>query len=421
MSIVDASEDEIMDWNIKDDVRLREKHQFGEVFTPDFLITELLTHIPPSVWRNPDTKWLDPAAGDGRFGAMVYLKLFKTLSNVIPNIQQRKRHILENMLFMVELNPEHVKTLQYRFGKKNVISGDFIQPQQQQQQPQYTVILGNPPYQASRSATLYAGSQGKRTLWDKFIKHSLSLLEPNGYLAFLTPAGWRRPESPLYDLMTRQHTLRYLHVFGEKDGRDVFSVQTRFDLYVIQNKKMKSTETTTTTIVDEQGQTHYHFDVSTWPFLPNYAYDLIRSILISKTEKGIPVIFHSNEHDARKLLRNKTSKYRYPIVHTQTRRGLGILYADHSSTTRSLPKVILNFNRNLYPYNDFRGDYGLTQLSFGLPIQSQHEGDRLIQALECPAFQEIVRATKWSSFQTDYRMFKYFHKKRLLHLPSKMM
>jgi hypothetical protein len=410
MSIVDATEDEIMDWKLSTTVRTQEKHKFGEVFTPEFLIEELLTHIPPSVWRNPDSKWLDPAAGDGHFGAMVYLKLLTTLVDAIPNIQQRKRHILEKMLYMVELNPEHVRTLRHRFGKHNVIAGDFLQ--QQPQPAQFTVILGNPPYQASRSSTLYPGSQGKRTLWDKFVQHSLPMLETRGYLAFITPAGWRRPESPLYQLMTRQNTLRYLHVFGEKAGRDVFGVQTRFDLYVIQEGQR--TTGAATTIVDEQGQRHTHFDVSAWPFLPNYAYSLIRPILISKNEKGIPVIFHSSEHDARKLRRRKTAKYRYPIVHTQTRRGLGLLYADHSSTRRSVPKVILNFNRNLYPYNDFRGEYGLSQLSFGLPIHSEREGDDVMRALESPAFQEIVRATKWSSFQTDYRMFRYFSQNRLL-------
>jgi len=30
--------------------------------------------------------------------------------------------------------------------------------------------------------------------------------------------------------------------------------------------------------------------------------------------------------------------------------------------------------------------------------------------MDTPAFKEIIAATKWGAFQTDYRMFKYFKK-----------
>ena len=50
----------------------------------------------------------------------------------------------------------------------------------------------------------------------------------------------------------------------------------------------------------------------------------------------------------------------------------------------------------------------MSQLTFGLPIQSEEEGERIINIINSLNFKEIIKATKWTAFQTDYRMFNYF-------------
>ena len=47
------------------DVRVNEKREFGEVFTPINIVLETLKL--PSCWTNPNLKWLDPACGIGNF------------------------------------------------------------------------------------------------------------------------------------------------------------------------------------------------------------------------------------------------------------------------------------------------------------------------------------------------------------------
>lgn len=431
MSPEDMKVDNVLEWFDVDKMRDNEKDKWGEVFTPVRLIEELLEHIPAKVWTDPSLRWLDPAAGTGHFGGLIFLKLMQTLSPSMPDSRHRAHHILKNMLFMVELNPSNVAVLRRRFGASaNVFEGDFLQSRtlwflpDRHHHPPFDVIVGNPPYQSTNALHVYKGSQGRRTLWNRFVQQCLDplwLSRPSGYLAFITPAVWRRPESALYSLMTRENTLRFLHIYGEKDGRDIFGVQTRFDVYVIQTRKVVADGTTKSIIIDAENVEHRDLDISKWPFLPNAAFDEIRHLLVSKAPggRGIPVLFHSNTFDARRLHPNKTAKYRYPIVHNQTRRGLGILYADHMSAMSKAPKVVLNFNRSLYPYNDHRGEYGLSQLSFGLPLTaSTHEkrkaeGEALIRGLTSPTFQHIVRSTKWTSFQTDYRMFRYFDAKKI--------
>ena len=81
-----------------------EKKKFGEVFTPIPLIEEMLDKLPIEVWSNPSLKWLDPANGMGNFMIVIYFRLMKGLKDIIPDEGLLKKHILENMLYMSELN-----------------------------------------------------------------------------------------------------------------------------------------------------------------------------------------------------------------------------------------------------------------------------------------------------------------------------
>jgi len=50
----------------------------------------------------------------------------------------------------------------------------------------------------------------------------------------------------------------------------------------------------------------------------------------------------------------------------------------------------------------------MSQITFGIPITSKKQGDEIVKAINTDAFKEIIKATKWGAFQTDWRMFKYF-------------
>lgn len=413
--IGDLSEEEIREY-VQERSTMTNSHknkdEFGEVFTPLELIDEILDNIPGHVWKNPDARWLDPAAGMGNFPAIVYCRLMKSLEYKIPHVQERKTHILSKMLFLVELNSVNVRHIRKLFGStnQNIKHGDFLDPSTELA-GSFDVILGNPPFQMSKKGGKYKGSVGNRTLWNKFIEKALTspLLKANaGILAFLTPANWRRPEAPLYPLMTRENTLLFLHIYGKSAGLDKFGIQSRFDTYVIQKGQGSKK---TPTIIDEKGIKHTNIDPRKWPFLPNFAFDKIKKILvpisIHDKDKGIPILFSASRYDARKLSHRKTSKYHYPVVHNITRRGLGIRYAQDKNPEK-VGKVLLNFNERQYPYNDYLGQYGMSQLTFGIPIKSKKEGEDWIRTIDSPEFKEILEATKWGAFQTDYRMWRYF-------------
>jgi hypothetical protein len=275
----------------------------------------------------------------------------------------------------------------------------------------FDIIIGNPPWNKPKLG-LQTGSYGCRTLWDKFIIKSLDSLKSNGYLGFINPAGWRGlgQLNHLWDIMKHKQIV-YLHILGSKDGATYFNVGSRFDLYVLQN----TDNTQPTEIIDEIGETH-HFRLNDMPFLPNYAYEEIGRILTTN-EEGVDVIYdtayHATKHN-KNTNKTKTDDFKYPVVHSITRKGIGCWYSNTNDKGHfGIPKVILNFNGIQYSFrfqNDYEGRFGMSQLSFGLPISSKEEGDLILKAIQTPTFKKIIAGTKWATFQTDYRMFRYFKK-----------
>jgi hypothetical protein len=104
-----------------------------------------------------------------------------------------------------------------------------------------------------------------------------------------------------------------------------------------------------------------------------------------------------------------SNKFKYPVVHSINQDGLVFWYTDDKSKGHfGVSKVLLNFNERQYPVNDYEGKYGMSQITFGIPITSKKQGDDIVKAINTNAFKEIIKATKWSVFQTDWHMFKYF-------------
>ena len=131
------------------------------------------------------------------------------------------------------------------FGSKaNISNADFLKQQEKWKRDlktsSFDVIVGNPPFQTPKKGK-YSGSVGNRTLWDKFLDTIFheSLITKDGYLGIITPSNWRRPEHRLYKTLTRDNTLKYLHIYNKKAGLEKLGAQTRFDLYIVQEGTQK--------------------------------------------------------------------------------------------------------------------------------------------------------------------------------------
>ena len=67
-----------------------------------------------------------------------------------------------------------------------------------------------------------------------------------------------------------------------------------------------------------------------------------------------------------------------------------------------MKKVVLSFGEFQYPFNDYKGKYGMSQICFGLPISSKKEGDDICEAIKSdivssPYCATYIERTPWSS------------------------
>ena len=123
------------------------------------------------------------------------------------------------------------------------------------------------------------------------------------------------------------------------------------------------------------------------------------------------VLYSSSIYDTRRPYVNniKSETNNLPVVHNMTKKdGLGFVYSSEDKGHFGISKVILSFGRHQYPYNDWKGEYGMSQICYGLKIISKEEDDKIVEAINSVKFKEILKYTKWSTFQTDWRMFKFF-------------
>jgi hypothetical protein len=220
-----------------------EKKLLGEVFTPLDLVEKMLDTLnkEKEVWTNPDLKWLEPGSGIGNFSICVFYRLMEGLKPAIPDAAKRERHIIENMLYMAELNPANVHICKSVFKAKkngyklNIYEGDFLEldPEKEWGISEFDVIVGNPPYNSGGT-----GAMGK-SIYGDFIETSFMILKQNAYLLFIGPCLWRSISKGGKDiniLLTSKQIL-YLKLINLEDVQKLMGVQVKLDYFLIENKK----------------------------------------------------------------------------------------------------------------------------------------------------------------------------------------
>jgi site-specific DNA-methyltransferase (adenine-specific) len=134
-----------------------ERQDFGEVMTPITLVEEMLDTLPNEVWSNKDLKWFDPCNGVGTFPSIIVQRLMKGLKKVIPNKNKRYRHIIENMIYVCEIQSKNMFIFHCIFDRPNVFElntfyGSFLSDEFNEHMKnvwgveKFDIVIGNPPY-----------------------------------------------------------------------------------------------------------------------------------------------------------------------------------------------------------------------------------------------------------------------------------
>lgn len=212
----------------------------NQIFTPKRVVkmmVDMLEKVNPGLFKDYNTKFLDPYAKSGLYITEIVKRLYKGLAEQIPEPGNRIRWILENQVYAIApSNIIHniVKNYVYPDGleisTKNLVELDLsafwddalwqnriIDAFGGDEDMKFDVIIGNPPYQIEDEG--HGRSAGP--VFDAFVEQAMKM-NPS-YLSMIVPARWYSGGKGLNSfrrMMLSDKRIREIHDFP--DYRDVF-------------------------------------------------------------------------------------------------------------------------------------------------------------------------------------------------------
>ena len=395
-----------------------EKKNNAEIPTPVSLVDEMLDKIPVEFWTTPKTV-LEPCCGKGNFLLGIFDKFYDGLKEKYIDKRERCNVIITKCLYYADITEMNIfittEILKYHIRSYteqdkqdysfNSYTGDTLLMENHFKVVGFDAVIGNPPYNAS-------GATGTgNTIWQKFTTISLKKwLIPNGYLLFVHPSGWRKPDSQrgrylkMFDLMTKENQMLYLEIHGLKDGKRVFNCGTRYDWYLIEkNKKYKDTD-----ILDENNKKDV-IDLKCFEWLPNSNITEISGFLATDNSAKCKIMYNTPYHSALKkqMSHIQIDDFQFPCIHTTPKTEPRIMYSKVNNKGHfGVSKVIFGDSGISNPIIDMEGKYGMTEHSMAIQVSSIDEAINISNAIKSKKFDRIVKSCSFSTYQIDWRMFK---------------
>jgi hypothetical protein len=348
----------------KQDFSSKNKDSLGEVHTDFKLINDMLNLIPVKYYKNPNLKWLDPCCGRGYFVMILYKKLFKHLT-VIENLEMRHNHIIENMIYMMEINSEHIPNLTKLFGEKsNIINKSFFDCTDI-----FDVIIGNPPFNIQGNIkvptnTKLSKKKDGKTIWQSFIKCSINQLKSKGFLVFITPSIWMKRDHPIFEYMIGFNYLS-LHTLDRTQTNKIFHgyAQTPTCYFCLQNKKNTKQ---LINIYDFSLQKYIKYPIKNKSIPLNYVY-IIKKLQPFVEKYGHIKVIKTSMRPGYKNLKvsnTKTTECQYENVSTcrlkDKKPYLVVNYSNIKCSYHGEKKIIMAHKMYGHPYYDEQGQYGIS-------------------------------------------------------------
>lgn len=382
---------------------------FGEVFTPEYLINDMTKKLPKFVWKNPNLKWLDNSCGTGNFLVFIKDKLMRTLADVIPDKTQREKHILENMIYGVDIQAKNCLIAKLRLGKDKNFELNIEQHDSLSfgyWDKKFDIIVGNPPYNDSSRSKI-----GGKSLWDKFVVKSMEILNDNGFLVYVHPPKWRNPSDKLYSIFS-ENNLIYLNINSYQQGAKTFGGRgTNFDWYVLQ--KAKYSGKTTINDIDDCVVT---INLSNWSWIPNGKFDIFTKIIAEPTEDSMNIEHSWTAYESRKkhMSSTKTPTNIHPcIYYIDVTSGTSLYWSsDNSLGHFGIPKIIYASGAGSLEGKfifDKDGNYGMTQFSFGI-VDTVENLQNMQSVLSSDKFLNLIPYMVISKNELNLKTLKTFKK-----------
>ena len=364
---------------------------YGIVYTPNNLVDQILDLIPSKYFKDPTLKWLDIGAGRGAFSINLYNRLFQNLLTQIPDIEERKDHIIKNMIYMIEIYPDHILELQKQFTKEaNIINKCFLSLNKYEYEP-FDFIIGNPPYNINGSIKTPTNSKQKKTddgkaIYVEFVKKSLEMLYEDGFINLIIPSLWLKPDKAyLYNTLTNLQ-IHKLHCLSTSETNKSFNYQaqtptcffligmgscphTTNDNPIINNGPTINNgawgQDPIIKIFDKSEQTYIPYILKPNYPIPTHGISIINKLLPFIEKYGHIEYYKTNTASKKSIISIKhTETQKYKNIKTCYLDGLTPQIVENYSNIPlkfyKQPKLILAHKMYGFPYLDLTGEYGIS-------------------------------------------------------------
>lgn len=359
-----------------------DKYKYGEIYTPYSLIQKMFNLYEPLVFTDKDKKWLDTGAGIGYFSIYLYKCLMDGLLKAIPNEEERHRHIIENMIYMVEIKESNVKILRECFGEKaNIAHIDYIKTEAIPNFPaKFDYIIGNPPYNSDGikkvpTNKIINKKEEGNTIWIYFIHRSLSLLQPKGKLLYIVPSIWMKPDkAKTYDLLTR-YKLEKIVSLNNTETNSIFkgNAQTPTCYFLLSNDTGGASTGTggaenssKIELYDKDREKFTPYTHIKGNPIPLFGYNVINKFIPFIKKYGCLKPIKTNlPKTGTRLSLIKDEFHPYPniktcIIENALTPKLVIEYSNIVQSHSGVPKLVLAHKMYGFPYIDQAGTYGIS-------------------------------------------------------------
>ena len=379
-----------------------EKKQNAEVSTPYSLRHDMLNAIPSDFWKTSHTLF-EPCVGKGGFLLDIVSRFMEGLKNEYPDEEKRYKHIVEECLYWSDINPTNIwicRLLLDPFGKYDLKYNEGntldIDINDKWDLEGFDAVIGNPPYQPVSN-----GKKGGKSLWPDFVEYALKHINQDGYLVYVHPALWRKPRNALWTTMCK-YKFHKISIHNDQDGNKLFKATTRFDWYVLQK-----TNTNIITTIIEEDRKEYKTTLNKSSFIPNFGNNIF-----AKVRAKIPEVGYLNAerdsacHSSRDYVQDKQDeKHKYIIVNAVSKtHGVRYLYSSKPHPHQFDKKVIFSNGRHIEPIYD-NGQYGVSEGGIYILVDSDEEGEKIVKYLRTDFVSYLIKATKWSNFETSKDVF----------------
>lgn len=204
------------------------KEKYGEVFTPLMIVDEMLNNAKPyieehliNVSKSRKINILDVGTGDGKF--------IKSFVSCYPELS------LEINFYGIEMNPDcetiFKENLEHLINDKryniNFIRESFTE-KTGIETIHFDLIMGNPPFNNHGFIKVPCNNKIEKTkegksIWHICIKKSIDLLSDNGFLLFVSPCLWLKPDkSNTYEQVVNKCKLCFIKNYDSHESHKLF-------------------------------------------------------------------------------------------------------------------------------------------------------------------------------------------------------